>query len=204
MKPILVAYGTTEGQTRKVAEYIGAALRAGGAEAAIVDSADVTAMQVQPIYAAAIVCGSLHQHVYQSSLLQFVRDNRAWLAGIPTAFVSVSLTAAVMDEDSEEELLSNAEEFCNEAGWSPGVTLHVAGALRYSQYDYLKRLIMKMIARKHGADIDTSVDHEYTDWETLTAFVQDFLAGTASGKPHLQQFATNHGSETRSHSSAAE
>ena len=176
MKSVLVVYGTTEGQTRKIAEFIADALKARGVQVDVVDSATERAAQVQPIHAAAIVCGSLHQHRYQASLLHFVRDNKAWLAGIPTALVAVSLTAVLDDDASRDELREAAEAFCRDAGWTPAVTRHVAGALRYTQYDYFKRLIMKLIARQQGGDTDTSRDHEYTDWNALTRFVEEFLA----------------------------
>lgn len=179
MKSVLVVYGTTEGQTRKVAEFIANALMAGGVKVELLDSADERAALVQPIYAAAIVCGSLHQHRYQASLLRFVKSNAAWLSGIPAAFVAVSLTAALKDDQSRDELQEMVETFYRETGWTPAITRHVAGALRYSQYDYFKRLIMKLIARQQGGDTDTSHDHEYTDWEVLTRFVEEFLAATS-------------------------
>lgn len=176
MKAVLVVYGTTEGQTRKIAEFITQALKARGVKVDLVDSAAEDAAQVQPVYAAAIVCGSLHQHKYQASLLRFLEDNRAWLAGLPAAFVAVSLSAALKDNQSRDELRAIAEAFYRETGWTPAITRHVAGALRYTQYDYFKRLIMKLIAKQQGGDTDTSHDHEYTDWDDLTRFVDEFLA----------------------------
>ena len=179
MKSALVVYGTTEGQTRKIAEFIANALKAGGVKVDLVDSADERAALVQPTYAAAIVCGSVHQLRYQASLLHFVKDNSAWLAGIPAAFVGVSLTAALEDEESRKELEGLADAFFRETGWTPAITRHVAGALRYTQYDYFKRLVMKLIARHQGGDTDTSRDHEYTDWDDLARFVDEFLAATS-------------------------
>jgi len=176
MKPVLVVYGTTEGQTRKIADSIANALRARGVEVEVVDSAAERATLIEPIYAAAIVCGSLHRHRYQGSLLRFVKDNRAWLAGIPAAFVSVSMTAALEDDRSRGELRGIAEAFFRKAGWTPAITQHVAGALQYSKYAYFKRLIMKLIAKQQGGNTDTSRDHEYTDWDALTRFVESFLA----------------------------
>lgn len=176
MKTVLVVYGTTEGQTRKVAEFIENALKERGAKVELLDSASAGAALVQPFYAAAIVCGSLHQHHYQASLLRFVQDNAAWLAGIPSAFIAVSLTAVLNDTESRDELRKAVEAFFRKAGWTPAITRHVAGALRYSQYDYFKRLIMKLIAKQQGGDTDTTHDHEYTDWNDLTRFVEEFLA----------------------------
>ena len=49
MKSLLVVYGTTEGQTRKIAEYIADAARARGVEVELLDSAAERAASVQPI-----------------------------------------------------------------------------------------------------------------------------------------------------------
>jgi len=156
MNSILIVYGTTEGQTRKIAEFIANAVRAQGISVETVDSATDAATKVQP---------------------HFLRHNRAWLTGIPTAFASVSMTAVLNDAQSRAELEQVAKNFYGETGWTPRFTLHVAGALRYTQYDFFKRLVMRLIAKYHGGDTDTLLDHEYTDWNALTRFVQDFLAG---------------------------
>ena len=179
MKSLLIVYGTTEGQTRRIAEFVTAAAKARGVEVELVDSAAERAASVQPIYAAAIVCGSLHQHRYQASLLRFVKENRSWLAGIPTAFVSVSLAAAMEDARGRTEMAGAADAFSAESGWTPVVTRHVAGALRYTEYDYFKRLIVRLLASRPGGDPDTSRDHEYTDWDDLTRFVEEFVVATA-------------------------
>jgi len=176
MNSILVVYGTTEGQTRKIAEFIANAVRSRGVDVETVDSATDAATNVRPVHAAAIVCGSLHQRHYQSSLLHFVRHHRTRLAAIPTAFVSVSMTAVLNDAHSRAELQQVAKGFYAESGWSPRFTLHVAGALRYTQYDFFKRLVMKLIAKYQGGDTDTLHDHEYTDWDAITRFVQDFMS----------------------------
>src|SRR5664279_3921627 len=134
MKSVLIVYGTTEGQTRKIAEYIADNLKERGVELDLVDSATASATLTQPVYVAAIVCGSLHQHKYQGALVHFLRKNMAWLNGIPTAFVSVSLTAAIKDEQSCADLQEVVGALYLDTGWTPAITRHVAGALRYSQY----------------------------------------------------------------------
>ncbi len=89
----------------------------------------------------------------------------------------VSLTAVLKDGQSREELRRSRRR-SRETGWTPAITRHVAGALRYTEYDYFKRLIMRRIARQQGGDTDTSRDHEYTDWDDLTRFVDEFMAAT--------------------------
>lgn len=178
MKPILVAYGTTEGHTRKIAEFIAQRLRAAGREAHLVDTATAAAAQVAPTYAGAILGGSLHQHRHQSSLTHFIRANAGWLNAIPVAFFSVSLSAASSDPAEHDEVRRLAEDYLAETGLKAGMLRLVAGALMYTQYDYFKRLLMKMIARREGGATDTSRDHEYTDWDDVARFVDAFLAAT--------------------------
>ena len=62
-------------------------------------------------------------------------------------------------------------EFFAETGWYPERVKPVAGALLYTPYNFLIRLVMKHIAQHAGRSRDTSRDHEYTDWVALDHFV---------------------------------
>ena len=62
-----------------------------------------------------------------------------------------------------------------ESGWKPAMIHHAAGALRFTQYDFFKRWMMKRIASHENAPTDTSRDHEFTDWTALASFTTDFL-----------------------------
>ncbi len=42
------------------------------------------------------------------------------------------------------------ERFVTDTGWRPEHVVPVAGALRYTQYNFLVRLVMKRIARQAG------------------------------------------------------
>jgi menaquinone-dependent protoporphyrinogen oxidase len=181
MQPILVAYGTTEGQTRKIAEFIAERVRIRGHRVDLVDTATPAARQVAPVYQAAIVGGSLHQHRHQRSLEHFLRDNRVWLAALPLGMFSVSLAAALDDADSRREARRLLDELADDSGLKPCSVRCIAGALKYTQYDYLKRQLMRMIARHHDRSADTSSDVEYTDWGDVERFVDEFLeaAGAA-------------------------
>lgn len=175
MQPLLVAYGTTEGHTRKVAEFIAERLRHRGHRADLIDTATPAAQQLTPAYQGAILGGSVHQHKHQSSLVHFAKSNRAWLAAMPTAFFSVSLTAEMDDIDSRIEAQKLLNEFLDDCGLKPVATRCIAGALKYTRYDYFKRLGMRMIARQHGQSTDTTQDVEYTNWTDVEAFVDEFL-----------------------------
>lgn len=84
MTKILIAYGTTEGQTARIADHIAGVIRSRGFEAQAVDlkrSKDVPLNA----YNAVIVGGSIHMGKHQDEVADFVRTNRAALEGLPSA-----------------------------------------------------------------------------------------------------------------------
>jgi menaquinone-dependent protoporphyrinogen oxidase len=185
MQPILVAYGTVEGQTHKIAEFIAERLRIRGHRVDLIDTATAAAEQVTPIYQGAILGGPVHQQKHPASLAEFVKRNHDWLVAMPTAVFSVSLSAALDDLESRIEVQRLLNEFVDDCALRPVATRCIAGALKYTRYDYFKRLMMRVIARQRGQTTDTSKDCEYTEWADVEAFVDEFLAaaglaGTAS------------------------
>src|SRR5204862_8025935 len=82
--------------------------------------------------------------------------------------------------DDQTEITAFGEPFFRQPGSLPTLTKPLAGALRYTQYPWLKRWIMKRIVAKAGGDTDTTRDHEYTDWNELRAFAGEFVARLAT------------------------
>jgi menaquinone-dependent protoporphyrinogen oxidase len=174
MTRILVLYGTTQGQTAKIAEVLAAAMRARGAAVDLVDAA--TDAPAPNGYAAVVVAASVHAGGYQRSVRRWVEANADALRGRPTAFLSVCLGVLQHDPAVDRELTAIFERFATATGWQPGVMKIVAGGLPYSKYNWFTRWAMKRIVRKAGGDIDTSRDYEYTDWEDLRRFAGKFVA----------------------------
>ncbi len=172
---VLIIYGTTEGQTRKIANFMADHIRQRGNDASLIDSTDMPDdLDLDP-YDAVIVAGSVHQWHHQASIFKFVRDHVEALQAKTSAFVSVSLSMAGDAAEDRLDAAECADRFLDVSGWKPTVTHLVAGALRYSQYDFFKAWILKMIVSAKGASTDTSKDHEFTDWRDLEAFVDAFL-----------------------------
>jgi menaquinone-dependent protoporphyrinogen oxidase len=175
-KQVLVLYGTHEGQTRKVATFVADRLQAKDLSTILVDAADLGEGDALPSFDAVIVAASLHAGGFQRSVARALEKNAAAIGAKPSVFLSVSLSAAGNDEDDWRGLEKCLEQFFAEAGWRPQRIEHVAGAFRYTKYDFFKRMIMKRIARERGAPVDTSRDWELTDWAKLEAFADAFAA----------------------------
>ncbi|KIS25962.1 protoporphyrinogen oxidase [Arthrobacter sp. SPG23] len=173
MANIYLPYGTTEGQTAKIAEYIAEVVRAHGHNA---ETADIrqAADTIPDRYDAVIVGASVHLGKHEDYVRDFVRKNSDALQSLPSALFSVSL-AAHGDTGNAE---SYVEKFEHETGWRPAHVGLFGGALLYTQYGFLKRHMMKKIASDKGTlDTDTSHDYVYTEWDGVRRFAEDFVNG---------------------------
>ena len=173
---VVILYGTHEGQTRKIATFIADRLKHKGVSSTLIDAADLDPDASLPAFDAAIVAASLHAGGFQKSVTRVVAKHVASVSAKPNVFISVSLSAAGEDEEDWRGLEQCLDEFFSQAGWRPQRVEHVAGAFRYTQYDFFKRMIMKRIAKERGAPIDTSRDWEMTDWDKLGAFIDAFAS----------------------------
>lgn len=172
MSRILVLYATTDGHTAKIAGVFGSALRTRGFA---VDVVEAGRHAPDPeAYSAVVVAASLHAGGYQRSVRRWVRTHADVLNGKPTAFLSACLAVLEQNPKVQQDLSGIIDRFLSSTGWQPSITKPVPGALLYTRYNPVKRWVMKRIVRKAGGDTDTSRDYEYTDWNTLRAFADEF------------------------------
>ena len=177
---VLIPYGTSEGQTARIAEYLADVIRGQGYEAYPVDIKRSGAPEPDG-YDAVIVGASVHMGKHEEYVRDFVRENRDTLERLPSAFFSVSLAAHDNTKEARDEVEGYIEKFVQQTGWRPSKVGLFAGALLYTQYGFIKRWIMKKIARDKGnPDTDTSRDYIYTDWGGVKRFAEEFLEASFS------------------------
>lgn len=188
MTRILVVYGTTEGQTRKVALELSIALRRLGLETDVFKAAPTA--PTPDHYAGVIVAASLRAGRYQRPVRNWIRTHAAGLAGKPGAFVSVCLMVRDTRETTQRRLAGIMRDFVASCGWAPAWLKPVAGALAYTKYGWFIRWFMKRMAAKTGGDTDTTRDHEYTDWADVRAFAREFGVQVMAPAPrHVKSVA---------------
>lgn len=180
-KRIGVFFATCEGHTQRIAERIAEDLRLLGFDVNLHAVRRPLAFSLSD-YSAAVLAASVHGGSHEKEMVRFVKDHRSELESMTTAFLSVTLSEAGaerLDATPEEhsqfaldvdKMLGN---FFKQTKWHPTLAKPVAGALLYTRYNYLVRLIMRTIAKKAGAATDTSRDYDYTDWVGLDKFVDD-------------------------------
>lgn len=136
-------------------------------------------------YDAVMVGASIHYGRHPLRLSRWVCRHRSALSSRPGAFFSVCLSAGgpgARPETAQRYL----ETFLARTRWRPERTAMFAGALLYTRYSPFIRFLMRQIVRMAGGDTDTTRDYEYTDWQAVERFADQFLldleaAGRAKG-----------------------
>jgi len=171
---VLIIYGSTEGQTRKIASFLKEEAEKRGHQVTLSDATD-NPPALTAGYDLVLIGASVHAHKYQTAVSHYIKSNAGVLNKTRSGFFSVSLAAAGDDTEDWKELNEITNALLEETGWKPAHIEQVAGALRYTQYDFFKKFIMRLIAKRHGRPADTSGDYEYTDWAKLKVFLEKML-----------------------------
>lgn len=168
MPTVLVIYATTHGHTAKIASRLARDLRACGLTTTCRNMTRDAAAASD--YDAVVVIASLHAGHRQRSIAAWVRSNRDELRKRPSAFLSVSSTAADTAPPAQAAARRCLADFLEETEWSPDLTTTVAGALQYPSYGRLLRALMRHKMKRDGRPTDTTRLHEYTDWQAVAEF----------------------------------
>jgi menaquinone-dependent protoporphyrinogen oxidase len=182
MGTALIAYASTHGHTASVAERVRDVLARNGTVATLAEVGEESDPDPSG-FDAAVLAGSVHAGEHQASLRTWARHHAESLNGMPTIFLSVSLTAAedVEDEEARRTVQAHIDDFLEETGWRATDTLAVAGALQFSRYNFFTRTLMRLILRRGGHAEEAGTDHVYTDWEALEAFATEFAERAGLG-----------------------
>lgn len=176
MAKILILYGTDYGHTRKVAQHIAGVITERGHEAELVQGNKAPRNFTMDGFHGAIIGTSIHMGIHQISVKKLVKSLRDSLNYVPTAYFCVCLTAYSDKPEDRKQVESFINEFVKYTGIKPIKTTAFAGGLRYPHYNFIRRYMAKLVARKVGADTDTKQEsYDYTDWNAVNRFAEEFV-----------------------------
>ena len=175
---VLIVFATVEGQTGKIAAFVRQRAEEAGREVRVVD----VTLARRPISLdgvdEVILAAPVHERRHPKAFEDFLESHRRALEDRRTLLISVSLSAAF--EDGLDEAVDYALEMKMRTGFAPDAEALVAGAVRPGGYDYFQSQVVRHVVLR-GREVDPSLaDHEFTDWDALSATVSGFLAGDAA------------------------
>ena len=177
MARILIIYETQEGHTETITQFMVDELTQAGHEVSAATVDDPVSLLH---YDAVIIGASIHYGSFSLKFVEYIQKNHDSLKMLPSAFFSVSMAAMNANKENVEKVQSYLNSLVDATGWHPDTTASFAGALKYSEYGYLKKMLVKAIAKKEHLGVNTKQDVEYTDWQKVKYFIDDFVASVPS------------------------
>jgi menaquinone-dependent protoporphyrinogen oxidase len=169
---LLIIYESVEGQTRKIAEFAEAQMRAAGHEVAMFNTADKLGAVSFEGVDKVVLAAPVHERRHPKSFEVFVSASLGDLKAQPTLLLSVSLKAAF--PEGLEEAQDYLTEMKMRTGFEPTRQMLVAGAVRANSYSYYESQIVQNVALEGRRIRLTEGVREFTDWEALGAALGAF------------------------------
>ncbi len=171
---VMIAFGTVEGQTGKIAQHAAEKARAMDHTVTLFDTSDKLAPVALEDIDHVVLAASVHERRHPQPFEVFVGANRKQLAKCKTLMLSVSLSAAF--EDGMDDAQDYLAEMKMRTEFEPDAEMLVAGAVKSDSYDYFASQVVRHVVLK-DRDYDPNLgEHEFTDWEALDAGLERFLS----------------------------
>jgi menaquinone-dependent protoporphyrinogen oxidase len=188
---ILIIYGSTYGQTERIARRIGERFRQAGYAVDIHRGDQLPENLTLETYSGVVIAASVLGGYHQRYIRSFVRFHAARLNRLATAFISVCGSAG----SDPAQASMYIERLLEESGWRPTLTRSFTGGVAYTKYSCPIRWVLKRINRRKGLPTDTSRDWDFTEWQEVDAFARALTALFAAPIRHQAQLASAGGGE---------
>ncbi|QSX33704.1 menaquinone-dependent protoporphyrinogen IX dehydrogenase [Shewanella avicenniae] len=172
MANILLLYSTVDGQTRRICEAMLAPFAAHNAQLCSIEQAS----ESQLLWADKILIGaSIRYGKFRPNLFQFVNRYKALIDAKPNGFFCVNAVARKPNKNSPATN-SYMHKFLRLSLWQPRLIGVFAGRIAYPQYGFWDRNIIRFIMWLTNGPTDVKQTYEFTDWECVRQFANEFLA----------------------------
>lgn len=175
MAKISIVYGTRAGQTEKVAETLADEIRRRGYDVSVYNARKLPSDFSLENSKAVMIGASLHLNKYEKEVTQFLHNYNTDLKRLPSAFFSVTGTDSDPVEEHRKWLGPRIQQYLTANEWQPKMIGRFGGAISYTKYGFFTKIMMCCISRVGGMPTDTSRDHEFTNWDQVKAFANDFV-----------------------------
>ncbi|CAM3894540.1 menaquinone-dependent protoporphyrinogen IX dehydrogenase [Vibrio aquimaris] len=172
MSKALFLHSSREGQTKKILSYIEDSLS--NLEVEISDLHTVEQVDFSK-YDKVLIGASIRYGHLNKKLYQFIEHHKDQLDAAKVGFFCVNLTARKESQGKDTpEGSAYIQKFLSKSPWQPTLIGVFAGALYYPRYKFFDKMMIKLIMSLTGGETDTSKEVEYTNWEKVSLFAQNF------------------------------
>jgi menaquinone-dependent protoporphyrinogen oxidase len=168
MAQLLIAYATTDGHTRHIADHLRGILTARGHAVTVKPIAECGKADIDACDAV-VIGASIRYGKHQPRVGEFIERHQAALEARPNAFFSVNVVARKPGKDVPEGN-PYLQKFLRTITWKPQRLAVFAGRIDYPSYGFLDRTMIRFIMWMTKGPTDPKAVVEFTDWSRVDAF----------------------------------
>ena len=172
MQKAVVIYSTTDGQTKRICEFLIQKLKA---------KIDIDLFSIEEIdqielsfYDKIIVGASIRYCKHNPKLFKFIEKNIQVLKEKSTAFFTVNVVARKEGKNTPETN-PYMKKFLELSAWQPNLLGVFAGKIDYPSYKFTDKQIIRLIMYITKGPTDTSGSFEFTNWKSVEKFSDQLL-----------------------------
>ncbi len=172
MQKIAIIYSTVDGQTKDICIRMKDTMSS-QAEVELIELADIEVGMLQNVDKV-LVGASIRYGKHRPELFKFAKQHQQLLSEKHSGFFSVNVVAR-KPEKNTPETNPYMKKFLLLSDWKPTVLGVFAGKINYPQYDFFDKTMIRFIMWLTKGPTDTSGCYEFTDWDLVERFAQDFV-----------------------------
>ncbi len=170
----LIIYQSTNGQTKKISHFILDIIRAQTDNCSIKNITNIDKNIQLTDYRSILFALPVRYGKHNKQAIKFIKAHIPELKTVTTGLISVNLTARKSNKNSAS---TNPYliKLLDKLNWKPNFTAVIAGALKYPEYVWYDKLMIRLIMKMTKGPTDPSVCTEFTDWDQVKSYMQEYL-----------------------------
>ena len=173
MKPTLIIYSSTDGQTKKICLRIQSLLDQ-SIPSKLVPLNDASKEDLDK-FERIIIGASIRYGKHKKELFEFINLNLDQITKKENAFFSVNVVAR-KPEKNTPQTNPYMQKFLLNTLWKPDYLGVFAGKIDYPKYNFFDKQMNRLIMWITKGPTDTSGIYEFTNWDDVDSFVKQIVA----------------------------
>jgi len=173
MKPTLIIYSSTDGQTKKICLRIQSLLDQ-SIPSKLVPLNDASKEDLDK-FERIIIGASIRYGKHKKELFEFINLNLDQITKKENAFFSVNVVAR-KPEKNTPQTNPYMQKFLLNTLWKPDYLGVFAGKIDYPKYNFFDKQMIRLIMWITKGPTDTSGIYEFTNWDDVDSFVKQIVA----------------------------
>lgn len=181
----IIIYHTKYGQTEKIAKRISQVIESQQVATEVFSVSELDSRTSFEEFDLVLIGAPIYLGDHSKKVARLIKKNLEVLNNRLSAFFSVSLSAGG-NENQRNDAAGCVNKFLEKTQWTPQITGLFGGGLPYRKYNWFIRMLMKWISGRAGGSTDTSLNHEYTDWQQVDTFANELLEKMSHGELEIK------------------